>query len=97
MRADGRKRKLNIYKLDIVIDCNMHESKDIIIEAKDIPTMLQELERGFYAIPVFQREFVWDLSNIKSLWDSIYRHYPIGSFLIWETEEKYLRTERFLI
>lgn len=66
----------------------MHESKDIIIEAKDFPTMLQELERGFYAIPVFQREFVWDLSNIKSLWDSIYRHYPIGSFLIWETEEK---------
>src|SRR3990167_8515365 len=66
----------------------MHEHKDIIIEAKDFPTMLQELERGFYAIPVFQREFVWDLSNIKSLWDSIYRHYPIGSFLIWETEEK---------
>lgn len=41
----------------------MHEHKDILIEAKDFPTMLQELERGFYAIPVFQREFVWDLNN----------------------------------
>ncbi|MEK6916239.1 MAG: DUF262 domain-containing protein [Nanoarchaeota archaeon] len=66
----------------------MHEHKDIIIEAKDFPTMLQELEQGFYAIPVFQREFVWEPNNIKALWDSIYRHYPIGSFLIWETEEK---------
>jgi predicted transport protein len=66
----------------------MHENKDITIEAKDLPKMLEQLEEGFYAIPVFQREFVWEVSNIKSLWDSIYRHYPIGSFLIWETEEK---------
>ena len=66
----------------------MHEHKDITIEAKDFPKMLEQLEEGFYAIPVFQREFVWDIGNIKSLWDSIYRHYPIGSFLIWETEEK---------
>ncbi len=66
----------------------MHEHKDITIEAKDLPKMLEQLEEGFYAIPVFQREFVWDIGNIKSLWDSIYRHYPIGSFLIWETEEK---------
>jgi len=63
----------------------MHEHKDITIEAKDLPKMLEQLEEGFYAIPVFQREFVWDIGNIKSLWDSIYRHYPIGSFLIWET------------
>ena len=66
----------------------MHEHKDITIEAKDLPKMLEQLEEGFYAIPVFQREFVWDIGNIKSLWDSIYRHYPIGSFLIWETEER---------
>lgn len=66
----------------------MHEHKDIIIEAKNFPTMLQELEKGFYAIPIFQRGFVWDPNNIKFLWDSIYRHYPIGSFLVWETEER---------
>ncbi len=66
----------------------MHEHKDITIEAKDLPKMLEQLEGGFYAIPIFQREFVWDIGNIKKLWDSIYRHYPVGSFLIWETEEK---------
>ncbi|MFA5020403.1 MAG: DUF262 domain-containing protein [Candidatus Pacearchaeota archaeon] len=66
----------------------MNEKKDIVIESKDLPKMLEQLEEGFYAIPIFQRDFVWDQNNIKSLWDSIYRYYPIGSFLIWETEEK---------
>ena len=43
----------------------MHEHKDITIEAKDLPRMLEQLEDGFYAIPVFQRDFVWDIGNIK--------------------------------
>ena len=72
----------------------MHHEKDIVPESKELPEMLKHLENGFYAIPVFQREFVWDLNNIKSLWDSIYRHYPIGSFLIWETDEKLPRHKK---
>lgn len=38
-------------------------------------------------IPDFQREFVWDRSQIISLLDSIYQHYPIGSFLLWQTDD----------
>jgi len=40
-----------------------------------------------YTIPKFQRDFVWEYKDLKELWDSIYRHYPIGSFIIWESEE----------
>ncbi len=43
-----------------------------------------------YTIPIFQRDFVWDYKDLKKLWDSIYRHYPIGSFIIWESEEELL-------
>jgi hypothetical protein len=41
-----------------------------------------------YTIPKFQRDFVWDYKDLKKLWDSVYRHYPIGSFIIWESEEE---------
>jgi predicted transport protein len=70
--------------------------KEIIPEAISIQNMIEGLKDGHYAIPVFQRDFVWDINNIKSLWDSIYRHYPIGSFLIWETEEKLPRHRKIL-
>lgn len=57
-----------------------------------IPTVRTE-EGKFkysYTIPIFQREFVWEYSDLKNLWDSIYRNYPIGSFMIWESEEELL-------
>lgn len=45
-------------------------------------------------IPDFQREFVWDLSQIISLLDSVYQHFPIGSFLFWETDDDILAYRR---
>ncbi len=34
-------------------------------------------------IPEFQREFVWDAAQVRDLADSLYRDYPVGSFLLW--------------
>ncbi|MBL7725889.1 MAG: DUF262 domain-containing protein [Chitinophagaceae bacterium] len=39
-----------------------------------------------YQIPTFQREVVWEKENVKKLWDSIYKFYPLGSILIWKTD-----------
>lgn len=36
-------------------------------------------------IPEFQREFVWDPEQVKLLAESLYRDYPIGSFLLWDS------------
>ena len=41
-----------------------------------------------YQIPTFQRDVVWEQENVKKLWDSIYKFYPLGSILIWKTELK---------
>jgi len=49
--------------------------------------LMISIEKGDIRIPDFQREFVWDQDQIIRLLDSIYRHYPIGSFLFWETTE----------
>ena len=38
-------------------------------------------------IPEFQREFVWDPQQVKLLAESLYRDYPIGSFLLWDSSD----------
>ncbi len=51
-----------------------------------ITTYLENLRRGRYQIPTFQREVVWERDRVKRLWDSIYKFYPLGSILVWRTE-----------
>lgn len=34
------------------------------------------------SLPVIQRGFVWKPSQIENLWDSLFRDYPIGSFML---------------
>ena len=50
--------------------------------------LMLDVKKGNIRIPNFQREFVWEQSQIINLLDSIYRHYPIGSFLFWRTKEE---------
>ena len=47
---------------------------------------LEDLLRKDYQVPTFQREVEWEEKNVKKLWDSIYKFYPIGSLLIWLTD-----------
>lgn len=51
-----------------------------------ITTYLENLRRGQYQIPTFQRDVVWDRNRIKRLWDSILKFYPLGSILVWRTD-----------
>jgi len=55
---------------------------------KGITTYLDELENLDYQIPTFQRDVVWEKENVKKLWDSIYKFYPLGSILVWKTNIK---------
>lgn len=53
-----------------------------------ITTYLEALLKKKYQIPTFQRNIVWEKDNVRKLWDSIYKFYPIGSILIWTTDIK---------
>ena len=55
---------------------------------KGITTYLDELKSQNYQIPTFQRDVVWEEENVKKLWDSIYKFYPLGSILVWKTDLK---------
>ncbi len=43
---------------------------------------------GDIILPEFQRPFVWKRRQVLELMDSIYRNYPIGSLLVWESTQK---------
>lgn len=49
----------------------------------EIPRLLGLAASGKLRIPDFQRSFVWDASDIRKLFDSIYRGFPIGTLLLW--------------
>jgi len=69
--------------------------RDIGSEPQKITDVIEHLRKDEYLIPTFQRDFVWQPENIRKLWDSIFRFYPIGSLLYWETDS-YLQTPRKL-
>lgn len=60
-----------------------------------IPSIIDHIKRGQVRVPAFQRGFVWTPEKAALLMDSIYRGYPVGSVLVWETKEV-LESERAL-
>lgn len=60
-----------------------------------IRTLIEQVQQGQVRVPAFQRGFVWDPDRIAYLMDSIYKGYPFGSAILWQTKEK-LKSERRL-
>jgi hypothetical protein len=65
-----------------------------------IENLLGQIEANKICLPSIQREFVWadkgdKKSKIEKLFDSIYRGYPIGSFLFWELNDEILDKHSF--
>ena len=50
-----------------------------------IANILGLIDSGNYAIPVFQRGYVWNRDQVKKLMNSLYNGYPIGILLVWNT------------
>jgi uncharacterized protein with ParB-like and HNH nuclease domain len=45
------------------------------------------IERGELRLPEMQRQYVWRSTRVRDLFDSLYRGYPSGAILVWETDE----------
>jgi hypothetical protein len=48
---------------------------------------LAKIHKRSWVLPAIQREFVWNPDQIRSLFDSLMRGYPVGSFLLWGLEK----------
>ncbi|HTK67704.1 MAG TPA: DUF262 domain-containing protein [Pseudonocardia sp.] len=49
-------------------------------------TILDQIDAGTMLLPEFQRGYVWNRDQVRGLMRSLYRDYPVGALLIWETE-----------
>jgi hypothetical protein len=45
------------------------------------------IERGELRLPEMQRRYVWRSTRVRDLLDSLYRGYPSGAILLWETDK----------
>jgi uncharacterized protein with ParB-like and HNH nuclease domain len=45
------------------------------------------IERGELGLPEMQRQYVSRSTRVRDLLDSLYRGYPSGAILLWETDE----------
>jgi len=54
------------------------------------------IERGELQLPEMQRRYVWRSTRVRDLLDSLYRGYPSGAILLWETNED-VPTQAFAI
>lgn len=51
-----------------------------------VAVILNNIEHGQYALPEFQRGYVWGRKQVRELFSSLYRRYPVGGFLVWTTQ-----------
>jgi hypothetical protein len=59
------------------------------------PSLFDQIRNGTIKIPQFQRDFVWTKAMSARLLDSVIKGYPIGTFILWSTQER-LRSVRNL-
>lgn len=50
-----------------------------------IADILNRIDSGDYAMPQFQRGYVWNRAQVRKLMTSLYKGYPVGTMLLWQT------------
>jgi hypothetical protein len=58
-------------------------------EVVALEELFEEIKRGQLRSPRFQRAFVWKPEDMRRLFESVIKGYPIGSLLIWEPGVRY--------
>ena len=59
---------------------------DVLPEVVFLGKLVEQVAAGRIRVPRFQRAFVWRQADLHDLLDSVIRGFPIGSILVWETE-----------
>ena len=67
---------------------------EVVPEVVFLGRLVERIAAGKIRVPRFQRAFVWKQPDLHALLDSILRGFPIGSILVWDTEENIESTHR---
>ena len=60
---------------------------EVVTEIVFLGKLVERIAAGQIRVPRFQRAFVWRQTNLHALLESILHGFPIGSILVWDTEE----------
>src|SRR5688572_28074354 len=50
--------------------------------------LVEMIKNGELSLPEMQRRYVWPETRVRDLLDSLYRGYPSGTILVWETDQE---------
>jgi hypothetical protein len=53
----------------------------------ELSQLLGDIDLGKLALPELQRPFVWQKSEVRDLFDSMYRGFPVGYLMLWNAAE----------
>ncbi len=56
-----------------------------------VTQLLEDVKREHIAIPELQRPFVWDSVKVRDLMDSLYKGYPVGYLITWQSLGAHLK------
>lgn len=54
---------------------------------REIQALVHDIRDGKLLLPEMQRGYVWKAIQVRDLFDSLYRGYPSGQLLVWETTD----------
>jgi hypothetical protein len=57
--------------------------------SKKYAVLFADIDAGRTKLPMFQRDFVWDKSQTAKLIDSILKGFPVGTFILWKTRDRF--------
>lgn len=61
------------------------------VTQRPVTSLLDEVRQQRIAIPELQRPFVWDSVKVRDLMDSLYKGYPVGYLITWQSVGAHLR------
>jgi len=53
--------------------------------AYSLSKLIEDIEMGEIGLPEIQRPFVWKSTKVRDLFDSMYRGFPVGYLLFWQS------------
>ncbi len=53
-----------------------------------VGNLVEMIRNGELRLPEMQRRYVWAATRVRDLLDSLYRGYPSGTILVWETDRE---------
>lgn len=91
MRAISLARLLPVPKITVTtckLRCYGPRAKPPMTHKTDITVdkLVDMIKTGELSLPEMQRGYVWKADRVRDLLDSLYRGYPSGAILVWDTD-----------